>query len=604
VGVERSTETEPKEESGGEAPSQGARVEKGNDPNDDPTRGGTPRADSRRMAAERNSEPAGEAPPPPPERADSSARYSRLESRAAARRSPESQVSEAPPLGVRAEKGNDPNDDPSRGGTPRADSRRMAAERNSEPAGEHNGTPTQDREAPTADRPDDDAPRTLEGERREAEFPGGERPAAEAREPADTDDHGIEDHGTDRRPTSDTAGDAEPGREGPSPATDASATDEPAATDTPQAADDPETSSRERDGGAERAQPAAAERPADRPQGSEDGEEPGPRPEDRDAPTEETPAADEPATADPRPDDDASEAPPRQRDADRPAPEAPGTSGSPPETRDKAEEPAERPEVMPSGEKSDGDEPIASDAPVPDDGTPKPDDEDHGQEPAERTADERENDPSPQEPEAEPPGREATGEAEPRADDRRHETPEEETPEDDHRTQEASGEQETPDESAGQPGTDDETSGAEPPRRTRRLVRPTHADLDPVGAGVWIAHRGELDPVDENQDLREPDPEREPSWKRALRRLDDRLEDAHKNLSDYSKKAQEALKNPSPADFPTGTRTTKYEFQQPDSTINVPSTVLGAVALASIVYSLTRATGEAVNHMRRRSEDN
>ncbi|WP_344433557.1 hypothetical protein, partial [Actinomadura luteofluorescens] len=74
-------------------PARSARAENSNDPNDDPNRIGTPRADSLAIAR-------GEKPEPPANKGETP----------------------TPARSIRAENSNDPNDDPNRIGTPRADS--------------------------------------------------------------------------------------------------------------------------------------------------------------------------------------------------------------------------------------------------------------------------------------------------------------------------------------------------------------------------------------------------------------------------------------------------------------------------------------------------
>ncbi|XRQ05062.1 hypothetical protein ACN3XK_52185 [Actinomadura welshii] len=490
-------------------------------------------------------------PPPPPDRPGSPGQPSRLESRAAAQRPPEAEEREAPPItrSARAEKSNDPNDDPNRVGTPRADSRREAAERNVPPT--EGGSAEKPGDGPPGARTQrDDDPRDTESPRDQNGAPGKTDETASEKSPRDQDG-GEEPKTREGRPL------------------------------------DPEAEQPDDDAPpnhAIRATPSdAAEREA--PGSLETGEQ---LPEEEAVPTDLR-------SNDPKPPPD-HHTPEREAD-ERPAPEAepgPGFSedGPPPSDASAPTEPAETqpgedaPRLDQRAPESDTDTVER----VPDGEPPGPAEVRPPTEDGDR---ERESEPSP---EAEPPDQKAAEETEPQADDSEHKPPAD-VPD-----------QETPGETPNEPGDDDraenteERTDAPPPAETRDPFAnlPTRADLDPVGAGVWLPDRNELAPVNENQDLREPDPEREPSWKRALRRLDDNLEEAQKNLSDYSKNAQEALGHRPPGDFPTSSRPGKEEFQAPDNTVNAPSAGLGVVALASIVYSLARASGSVTNDMRRR----
>ena len=136
-------------------PARSARAEKSNDPNDDPNRIGTPRADSLAIAR-------GEKPEPPAEKHETP----------------------PPARSIRAEKSNDPNDDPNRIGTPRADSLAIAR-------GEKLETGENEADAPETDPPDTSKTRLDQAE----------SPADDNREPENADlaapgEQGIETTGT------------------------------------------------------------------------------------------------------------------------------------------------------------------------------------------------------------------------------------------------------------------------------------------------------------------------------------------------------------------------------------------------------------------------
>ncbi|MEU9844547.1 hypothetical protein AB0C69_35640 [Actinomadura sp. NPDC048032] len=197
-------------------PARSARAENSNDPNDDPNRTGTPRADSLAIAR-------GEKPEPPNEN----------------RETP------PPARSIRAENSNDPNDDPNRTGTPRADSLAIARGEKPEPPAETTpSTPEPHAERPpgTSGTPRADSMAIARGEKLETdeneadaaepdppvtpkERPAeAEPPADDNREPDNTDPAapGEQPLGEQDMPSHPKPRDDQP------PAPETSGTDEPA----------------------------------------------------------------------------------------------------------------------------------------------------------------------------------------------------------------------------------------------------------------------------------------------------------------------------------------------------------------------------------------
>ncbi|MFG2249409.1 hypothetical protein [Spirillospora sp. NPDC048823] len=226
----------------------------------------------------------------------------------------------------------------------------------------------------------------------------------------------------------------------------------------------------------------------------------------------------------------------------------------------------------------------------------------------------REAEPETETPDVEPPirpERETTEAPDPLADGQEHTAPEpveaQGTPGD-----------ERPDRTTDEPGDDGNDRGreaqeaaedpAEPPspEETRDPFAhlPTRADLDPVGAGVWTADRGELAPVNENQDLREPAPERDSPSKRAMRGMSNDVEDALKTANKINDDLQGPLDGPrSPSDFPTGTKDIAPTMKAVDNPTQIPSSLVGVISAAMLLYSAGRGAQALITGFLRRNDD-
>ncbi|TDB91601.1 hypothetical protein E1264_01220 [Actinomadura sp. KC216] len=134
---------------------------------------------------------------------------------------------------------------------------------------------------------------------------------------------------------------------------------------------------------------------------------------------------------------------------------------------------------------------------------------------------------------------------------------------------------------------------------------PTRADLDPASAGELTAERGEpLAPVNENQDWREPEPERDSREKRLFRGLNDDLEEALKNASKFSQNAQDAFKdNPPPSDRSTSTGFNRDEFHPATNTVDYPDVITGAVATVMFGIGLFHGLRKGAEAIKRRNDD-
>ncbi|GAA4236675.1 hypothetical protein GCM10022254_46920 [Actinomadura meridiana] len=107
--------------------------------------------------------------------------------------------------------------------------------------------------------------------------------------------------------------------------------------------------------------------------------------------------------------------------------------------------------------------------------------------------------------------------------------------------------------------------------------------------------------MNENQDLREPDPEQDSDWKKLLRGLDDNLEDASKEFTKFNDNAQHMFDHRPPTDYRPGTqRDSPYPGGPPNDTINSPSAALGFVAVAMIGIAMKNG----LSRIFRRNNDN
>lgn len=148
-----------------------------------------------------------------------------------------------------------------------------------------------------------------------------------------------------------------------------------------------------------------------------------------------------------------------------------------------------------------------------------------------------------------------------------------------------------------EPGTADETG--------RFAELPTRADLDPAGAGELTRERGDpLAPVNHDQDLREPERNRDSGWKKAMRGLDDNLEEAAKEFTKVYDNAQGVLGHRPPNDYRPGVQHDNiHPGGAPSDTINAPSAGLGIVAVAMIGIALKHGMANTFNKIFRRGND-
>ncbi|TYB46631.1 hypothetical protein [Actinomadura chibensis] len=133
---------------------------------------------------------------------------------------------------------------------------------------------------------------------------------------------------------------------------------------------------------------------------------------------------------------------------------------------------------------------------------------------------------------------------------------------------------------------------------------PTRADLDPAGAGELTRERGEpLGPVNENQDLREPDPERDSDWKRLLRNVGTDTEDAIKTGDALSDTTLKLTRHRPPTELNTSTRDNSSQVRDVDHSANIPTVATGVLAAAIVLNRLVHAFRTVGGRIIRRSDD-
>ncbi|GAA4320595.1 hypothetical protein BJY14_003803 [Actinomadura luteofluorescens] len=536
-------------------PARSARAENSNDPNDDPNRIGTPRADSLAIAR-------GEKPEPPADKGETP----------------------TPARSIRAENSNDPNDDPNRIGTPRADSLAIArGEKPETPAEKHDTETTAGTPEPPAERP----PGT-------SGTPRADSMAIARGEKLETDENEADAADTDppdapmKRP-----GEAEPpadNREPDSAAPSAAGEQGAETTDTTADAPDPH---------------AAPMTPGEQPlgeQGTEASKQDNPshpKPQEDQPPVPEAIKTDEPDDVTPEPDDGTGQTPPQDAQ--------PLDHGILDNRAEDVERPAEtNPEV------ADG-KPHAKTGEQLGDAPPPPEPEPDAEAPPAPTDGEQPLQPEPgaiEEPEPPvPPEHGAIEEPEPPAEleDDSGSEPQESR---DTRAQGAVGEGmgETDDAGHGRDRKAEDPAEPSIPEEANDPFAslPTREDLDPAAAGMWAAHRSELTPVDENQDLTESDPEDEDYSKRIMRALRDNSDDMQKNVNDISSDLGEALPKPPPPKGKTGS-STQYHSSPDASNQGVHGADIAIAAVAAfMVVERTYQFGKSKvdEFTRRRRDDN
>ncbi|MES9606991.1 hypothetical protein [Actinomadura sp. NPDC000929] len=527
-------------------PARSARAENSNDPNDDPNRTGTPRADSLAIAR-------GEKPEPPTEN----------------RETP------PPARSIRAENSNDPNDDPNRTGTPRADSLAIARGEKPEPQNENRETPPPARSirAENSNDPNDDPNRTGTPRADSLAIARGEKPEPPAETtPGTPEPHAERPPGTSGTPRADSMAIARGEKLEPDENEADAAEPDPPVTpkERPAEAEPPADDDSEPDN----TDPAA---PGEQPLGEQDMPS-HPKPRDDQPPAPETSSTDEPA-------DGAGQTPPqdaqpldhgildnRAEDVERPAETNPEAADGKP--------PAETGEQLGDAQPAPETEPDAETPPAPTDGEP-PVQPDH----------------------------DAVEEPEPPADVEDDLGSEPEEPRDT-RAQGAEGGSIGESDDAGHGHgrkTEDPAESSIPEEANDPFASlPTREDLDPAAAGMWAAHRGELTPVDEEQDLTESDPEDEDYSKRIMRALRDNSDDMQKNVNDISSDLGDALPKPTPPKGKTATGTQYHSSPDgPNQGVHGADIAIAAVAAFMIVERTYQFGKNKVDEFaRRRRDDN
>ncbi|TDD40247.1 hypothetical protein E1287_01675 [Actinomadura sp. KC06] len=129
---------------------------------------------------------------------------------------------------------------------------------------------------------------------------------------------------------------------------------------------------------------------------------------------------------------------------------------------------------------------------------------------------------------------------------------------------------------------------------------PTRADLDPASAGALTRERGEpLTPINENQDLSEPDPEDDSDWNRFLRSTrNDNVEEAVKTINDVGIKAQKILGDRPPTGHPGVVHDRNPQFTDTQHIANYGDAATGVIGVAIVVAELGRRAHNGIRRMR------
>ncbi|MGW3768124.1 hypothetical protein [Actinomadura verrucosospora] len=509
----------------------------------------------------------------------------------AATQQPTDQKGETPPpaRSARAENSNDPNDDPNRTGTPRADSLAIARGEKPEPPTENRETPPPARSirAENSNDPNDDPNRTGTPRADSLAIARGEKPEPPAENtPGTPEPHAERPPGTSGTPRADSMAIARGEKLEPDENEADAAEPDPPVTpkERPAEAEPPADDDSEPDN----TDPAA---PGEQPLGEQDMPSQ-PKPRDDQPPAPETSSTDEP-------DDGAGQTPPqdaqpldhgilanRAEDVERPAETNPEAADGKP--------PAETGEQLGDAQPAPETEPDTEAPPAPTDGEPPVHPEPGAVE------------------EPEPPvqpDHDAVEEPEPPADVEDDLGSEPEEPRD-ARAQGAEGGSIGESDDAGHGHgrkTEDPAESSIPEEANDPFASlPTREDLDPAAAGMWAAHRGELTPVDEEQDLTESDPEDEDYSKRIMRALRDNSDDMQKNVNDISSDLGDALPKPTPPKGKTATGTQYHSSSDaPNQGVHGADIAIAAVAAFMIVERTYQFGKNKVDEFaRRRRDDN
>src|SRR5690606_13955682 len=90
-----------------------------------------------------------------------------------------------------------------------------------------------------------------------------------------------------------------------------------------------------------------------------------------------------------------------------------------------------------------------------------------------------------------------------------------------------------------------------------RIRMPDGREFGPPDTDLWVFHRGRLDPVNENQDLSEPDPEKRNKSSRLFRALLQNPDDAQKTANEIGDDLQKAAPENPPRGNPNTTHDTR-----------------------------------------------
>ncbi|MFG2248610.1 hypothetical protein [Spirillospora sp. NPDC048823] len=139
---------------------------------------------------------------------------------------------------------------------------------------------------------------------------------------------------------------------------------------------------------------------------------------------------------------------------------------------------------------------------------------------------------------------------------------------------------------------------------TYRIRTPDGEQFGPPGTDRWVYHRGRLDPVDENQDLSEPDPEKSDSPTRLFRALRESPDDVQKHLNGIGSDLAEAAPEQAPRGNPTTSQDTRAQPDAPQhqAAPQVGDIMYAAAATAFIAFVVKQKISEGI--ARRRGGDN
>src|SRR5690606_32605877 len=139
-----------------------------------------------------------------------------------------------------------------------------------------------------------------------------------------------------------------------------------------------------------------------------------------------------------------------------------------------------------------------------------------------------------------------------------------------------------------------------------RIRMPDGQEFGPPDTDLWVFHRGRLDPINENQDLFEPDPENGNRMRRILRAARDNPDDAEKNLDDWTSDMIKALNRPPPGKSSSSQDTRPQTdpaqgIQQQD--LKMASALVGVAVAAMVIMKATDVASEKAKNKRGSRDD-